>query len=236
MRLVLVGPPGSGKGTQAEKLVKQLGLTYVGTGEILRAAIRSGTPMGRRVEPLMKQGLLVPDPEVNDVVAELFRSERRPDCFVMDGYPRTYSQAVAFDALLRQQFLAIDAVVNLTPPKVHGAVTRAALEGGHSVFSEKPLSIDFEEGRELVRLAVERGVRLGCAPDSFLGAGLQTARAVIDRGDIGEPVAANAVMLGCGPEWWHPDPKMFLPRYPPAYASSMARSSTCCTWKNSPRM
>ncbi|HVL13161.1 MAG TPA: nucleoside monophosphate kinase [Gemmata sp.] len=116
MRLVLVGPPGSGKGTQAEKLVKQLGLTYVGTGEILRAAIRAGTPMGKRVEPLMKQGLLVPDPEVNDVVAELFRSDRRPDCFVMDGYPRTYSQAIAFDALLRQQFLALDAVVNLTIP------------------------------------------------------------------------------------------------------------------------
>ena len=116
MRIVLVGPPGSGKGTQAEKLVKQLGLTYVGTGEILRAAIRAGTPMGKRVEPLMKQGLLVPDPEVNDVVAELFRSDRRPDCFVMDGYPRTYSQAIAFDALLRQQFLALDAVVNLTIP------------------------------------------------------------------------------------------------------------------------
>jgi adenylate kinase len=117
MRLVLVGPPGSGKGTQAEKLVERLGLTYVGTGDILRAAIRDGTPMGKRVEPLMKQGLLVPDPEVNDVVAELFSGPNRPDRFVMDGYPRTYSQAIAFDALLRQQFLALDAVINLTIPE-----------------------------------------------------------------------------------------------------------------------
>jgi adenylate kinase len=114
MRLVLVGPPGSGKGTQAERLVEQFGLTQVGTGAMLREAIARGTEMGRRVEPLLRAGLLVDDPTVNDVVAELFRAPDRPDSFVMDGYPRTYSQAIAFDALLRQQFLALDAVVNLT--------------------------------------------------------------------------------------------------------------------------
>lgn len=113
MRLVLVGPPGSGKGTQAELLVKRLGLTYVGTGEILRDAIRRQTDMGRQVEQTIKQGLLVPDPIVNDVVAELFRGPHRPERFVMDGYPRTQAQAVAFDALMRQQFLRLDAVVNL---------------------------------------------------------------------------------------------------------------------------
>jgi adenylate kinase len=116
MRLVLVGPPGSGKGTQAEKLVDRLGLTYVGTGDILRDAIARGTEMGQRVKPLMDRGLLVPDTEVNDVVAELFRGPNRPDRFVMDGYPRTLAQAHAFDVLLRQQFLALDAVVNLTIP------------------------------------------------------------------------------------------------------------------------
>ena len=113
MRLVLVGPPGSGKGTQAELLVKRLGLTYVGTGEILRDAIRRQTDLGRHVEQTIKQGLLVSDPIVNDVVAELFRGAHRPERFVMDGYPRTLAQAVAFDALLRQQFLRLDAVVNL---------------------------------------------------------------------------------------------------------------------------
>jgi adenylate kinase len=113
MRLVLVGPPGSGKGTQAELLVKRLGLTYVGTGEILRDAIRRQTPLGKQVEQTIKQGLLVPDPVVNDLVAELFRGPGRPERFVMDGYPRTLAQAVAFDALLRQQFLRLDAVVSL---------------------------------------------------------------------------------------------------------------------------
>lgn len=113
MRLVLVGPPGSGKGTQAERLCERLGLRYVGTGNILREAIRQNTPVGRIAKPLIDQGLLVPDTVVNDVVAELFRTAR-PDRFVMDGYPRTYAQAVAFDALLAQQFLKLDAVVNLT--------------------------------------------------------------------------------------------------------------------------
>jgi adenylate kinase len=113
MRLVLVGPPGSGKGTQAKLLVERLGLTYVGTGEILRDAIKRQTPTGRLVKPLMDQGLLVPDSVVNEVVAELFRRPDRPDRFVMDGYPRTYAQAVAFDALLAQQFHKLDAVIDL---------------------------------------------------------------------------------------------------------------------------
>jgi adenylate kinase len=114
MRLVLVGPPGSGKGTQAERLVQHFDLTVIGTGAMFRDAIKRGTEIGRLAGPLIEQGLLVPDTVVNDVVAELFRGPDRPECFVMDGYPRTYSQAVAFDALLRQQFLALDAVVNLT--------------------------------------------------------------------------------------------------------------------------
>jgi adenylate kinase len=116
MRIVLVGPPGSGKGTQAELLVQRLGLRYIGTGDILREAIRAGTAMGQRVKPLMDRGLLVPDSEVNAVVAELFSGENRPEKFVTDGYPRTYSQAVAFDALLGKQGLALTAVVNLTIP------------------------------------------------------------------------------------------------------------------------
>ena len=103
----------------------------------------------------------------------------------------------------------IDAVVNLTPPLAHLAVSRATLAAGKATFSEKPLGVELAEGRELVELARAQGVPLGCAPDTFLGAGLQTARAVIDRGDIGEPLAANAFMLASGPESWHPSPSIF---------------------------
>jgi adenylate kinase len=113
MRLVLVGPPGSGKGTQAEKLCERLGLTYIGTGNMFRDAIKQKTPVGLIAKPLIDQGLLVRDDVVNDLVAELFRS-KRPEKFVMDGYPRTYAQAIAFDSLLAQQFLNLHAVVNLT--------------------------------------------------------------------------------------------------------------------------
>ena len=104
MRLVLVGPPGSGKGTQAKRLIKALGLTYVGTGDILRESVRQKTPVGREAEPLLKLGLLVPDVMVNDMVADLFRGPARPERFVLDGYPRTAAQAVSFDALMRQEF------------------------------------------------------------------------------------------------------------------------------------
>ena len=113
MRLVLVGPPGSGKGTQAKRLIQALGLTYIGTGDILRESIRQKTAIGREAEPLLKLGLLVPDPMVNDMVAELFRSAERPERFVLDGYPRTVAQAVSFDALMRQEYLRLDAVINL---------------------------------------------------------------------------------------------------------------------------
>lgn len=113
MRLVLVGAPGSGKGTQAELLVKRLGLTYIGTGDILRAAIKNKTPIGLQAEPIIKKGLLVPDSIVNDLVAEVLRKPDRPERFVMDGYPRTYAQAIAFDALLNLLFVRLDAVVSL---------------------------------------------------------------------------------------------------------------------------
>jgi len=114
MQLVLIGPPGSGKGTQAELLTKGLGLTYIGTGDILRDAVSRRTEIGKQVEPLLKQGRLVPDAVVNQVVADLFHGPNRPEKFVTDGYPRTEAQAHAFDTLLRQEHLALTAVIHLT--------------------------------------------------------------------------------------------------------------------------
>jgi predicted dehydrogenase len=104
---------------------------------------------------------------------------------------------------------SLQAVVNLTPATAHAAVTRTALSAGRPVFSEKPLGIDFGEAKQLVDLARAKGVRLGCAPDTVLGVGLQTARAVIDKGMIGEPIGGAGFMLGFGPEWWHPNPEIF---------------------------
>jgi adenylate kinase len=112
MRLILLGPPGSGKGTQATLLCEPLGLAHIGTGDILRDEARRGTALGQRVDPYLKGGGLAPDELVNEVVAERFRRDR-PERFVMDGYPRTVAQAAAFDQVLRQEFLDLTAVALL---------------------------------------------------------------------------------------------------------------------------
>jgi adenylate kinase len=111
MRLILVGPPGSGKGTQAKLLSSRLGLTHISTGDILREAGRQNTPLGQVALPYMRSGQLVPDDLVNEIVAEHFRREDRPEHFALDGYPRTLAQAASFDQVLRQQFLDLTAVL-----------------------------------------------------------------------------------------------------------------------------
>ncbi len=116
MRLVLVGPPGSGKGTQAKLLTQRLSLRYIGTGDILRDAIKNNTATGRLSEPYIKAGQLVPDELVNGLVAELFVAAGRPDRFVLDGYPRTVSQARWFDPFTHQEGLDLTAVVQFTVP------------------------------------------------------------------------------------------------------------------------
>src|SRR5437773_10801787 len=113
MRLILVGPPGSGKGTQAKLLSSRLGLVHISTGDILREAVRQNTPLGQVALPYMRSGQLVPDDLVNEFVAEHFRKEDRPERFAMDGYPRTLAQAASFDQVLRQQFLDLSAVIVL---------------------------------------------------------------------------------------------------------------------------
>jgi adenylate kinase len=113
MRLILLGPPGCGKGTQAKLLSRRENLEHIGTGDLLREAIRQQTPAGERARPFVESGGLVPDDLVNEIIAERFRRDDRPTRFVMDGYPRTLAQAVSFDGVLRQHFLDLTAVLLL---------------------------------------------------------------------------------------------------------------------------
>lgn len=106
----------------------------------------------------------------------------------------------------------VDIILNLTRPCEHYEVTKAALEAGKHVYSEKPLGADFEEGKKLVALAIEKNLMIGGAPDTFLGAGIQTCRRLIDDGYIGTPVGAAAFMIGRGHEGWHPDPAFYYKR------------------------
>ena len=106
----------------------------------------------------------------------------------------------------------VEVVLNLTRPYEHYGVTKAALEHGKHVFSEKPLAADMEEGDELVALAEEKGLLMGGAPDTFMGAGIQTVRKLVDDGYIGDIVAANCAMICHGHETWHPDPEFYYKR------------------------
>lgn len=106
----------------------------------------------------------------------------------------------------------VDIVLNLTRPYEHYAVTKAALLAGKAVYSEKPLAATLAEGRELVALAKEKGLMLGGAPDTFLGAGISTCKKLLDDGFIGRPVGAAAFMLCRGHESWHPDPAFYYQR------------------------
>jgi len=103
----------------------------------------------------------------------------------------------------------IQIVVNLTVPKAHAEVSLAAIEAGKHVYSEKPLAVTRGDGQRILAAAEQQGVRVGCAPDTFLGGGLQTCRKLLDDGWIGEPVAAVAFMVQRGPESWHPNPDFF---------------------------
>ena len=115
--------------------------------------------------------------------------------------------SVSVEALLADP--AIDIVVNLTVPRVHVEVGLAAVRAGKHVHSEKPLGITTIDARRLIDAATERGVRVGCAPDTFLGGAHQTCRALVDEGAIGQPVGGTAFFLCPGHERWHPNPDFY---------------------------
>ena len=116
------------------------------------------------------------------------------------------------DAMTVEDLLAddaVDAVVNLTPPRAHAAVITDALEAGKHVYTEKPFATTVEDAKDIVATAAKEGLLVGSAPDTFLGAGLQTARQVIDDGRIGDPVGATAHWTSPGHELWHPNPDLY---------------------------
>ena len=113
MRLILLGPPGAGKGTQAQRLVQKYGIVQLSTGEMLRAAVAAETPIGLQAKDIMASGALVPDEVVVGIISDRLDQPDMKNGFILDGFPRTVPQAAALDDLLKKKHIKLDAVVEL---------------------------------------------------------------------------------------------------------------------------
>lgn len=168
--------------------MKKANVAVVGCGNISSIYLENLTGRFRNVQVYA----------VSDLVAEKAKAQAEKY-----GVERIMS----FDEILADP--NVDIVLNITTPQTHYSLCKAALLAGKHVYVEKPLSLKFSEGAELVALAKEKGLLIGCAPDTFLGAGIQTCRQIIDLGIIGQVTGCTAFMTCHGHESWHPDPEFY---------------------------
>jgi adenylate kinase len=164
MRLVLMGPPGAGKGTQAGRIATLLGVPHISTGDIFRANVAEGTPLGVQAKQYMDAGEYVPDGVTNAMVRDrLSHDDVRPG-FLLDGYPRTLEQVDELDAILRSSNLALDHVLELTVDldEVVDRLVKRAAEQGRSDDSEavirRRLEVYFEQTAPLIQAYAERSI------------------------------------------------------------------------------
>jgi adenylate kinase len=147
MRIILIGPPGAGKGTQCLRLAGMLRVPHLSTGEMLRAAVREGTPIGRQAARFMEHGQLVPDPLIVGMVSSRLQA---PDCrngCLLDGFPRTLPQAETLDDLLERRAISVDGVIELAVPRdelMRRMLARKRADDDPEIFARRIVSFEEE--------------------------------------------------------------------------------------------